>query len=376
MNSREAYIALNMMDRIGPVRARALVEHLGSPEAVFSCDESDLMSVQGIGREIASILLRSRSEQPWTAERAAAEEAGIDIVTPCDEAYPDILRGMYDPPLALYVRGVLDARDRHAVAIVGSRQCTNYGQATSDRLSYQLAKAGFTVVSGLARGIDFAAHRGALKAQGRTVAVIGSGLFQLYPPEAEGLAGEIAETGAVISEYPLNRKPDKTTFPYRNRLISGLSLGVIVVEAGARSGALHTADAAMEQGRSVFAVPGRIDAPASRGTNRLIKQGAKLIDDVRDVFEEFEYLTEHPPSGAVEPQAELPGLHMSEEETALIRILLEGVEDSDEVGRRMGWTSAELSSRIFGLEMKKIIRMLPGRRIELVSGPSYQPSRG
>lgn len=365
MQPREAYLALNMMHRIGPVRVRGWLEAVGEPAGLFTRTADDLQKTLGPS-DTLDALLSQRDELPWREEIEKAEAAGIQWVTPADDEYPSVLTTMHDPPLALYIRGEWKTSDRHALALVGCRQCTHYGRQVADRLGYQLAQAGFTVLSGLARGIDTAAHKGALKAKGRTIAVIGSGLFKLYPPESTDLADAIAASGAVVSEYPLERAPDRTTFPYRNRLISGFSLGTVVVEAGSRSGALHTADAAMDQGKSVFAVPGRIDAPTARGPNRLIKQGARLVDDVKDIFDEFEYLEGlEQPSAKTRGKKNTPDAMINDAERAVLLALAEGHEDADALGRTLGLTSAELSTQLFGLEMKKIIRMLPGRRVAL-----------
>lgn len=290
MNERSAHILANMIDNLGPTRVRGLKEFFGSLSEALQASQDDLIKVKGIGRDVAGNIVGQRETKDPAEEEKRAGRLGARLVTPVDEEYPDRLKEIYDPPLALYVRGELVKRDRHAIAMVGSRRSTTYGKQTADRLAYQLAKVGYTVVSGLARGIDTAAHRGALKGGGRTLAVIGSALDKLYPPENEGLAEEISGQGAVISEFPLGREPDRTTFPYRNRIVSGLCLGTCVVEAPPKSGALLTADIALEQGRSVFAVPGRVDSPTSRGTNRLIKNGARLVEDVEDIIEEFEFL--------------------------------------------------------------------------------------
>ncbi|MDK2857415.1 MAG: processing protein [Verrucomicrobiota bacterium] len=366
MTDREAYIALNMIEGLGPIKVRALIDALGSPRAVFDPDRSDFRMVKGIGEKLSETILERRAQIDPQAEIARAEASGARIITRLDEEYPVALKMIYDPPPVLYVRGAFLPRDRHAVAMVGSRKCTHYGLNIADRLSYQLAQTGFTVVSGLARGIDSAAHQGALKAEGRTIAVLGSALDRLYPPENADLADAIAQSGAVISEYPFGRQADRQTFPYRNRIISGLSMGVIVVESGAESGSLHTADAAAEQGRSVFAVPGRIDSPASKGTNRLIKNGAKLVDNVDDILEEFELLL---PPGAFEKPPEKasarPEVPLSDEEQALVKALWDEALDVDSLARVSGLPSRKVSALLIGLEMKRVVKMLPGRVVEL-----------
>lgn len=366
MTDREAYIALNMMDNVGPVRVRAMAAALGSRQAIFTASAHDLAGAEGIGRELAAQIVAGRAALDPAAEEVRASRLGARLVTPADGDYPPALGAIHDPPLALYVQGDLRPEDKHAVGIVGSRRCTFYGKSTADRLGYQLAHAGFTVVSGLARGIDWAAHEGALKAKGRTFAVLGSALDQIYPREGEPLARRIAETGAVISEYTLGRKPDRTTFPYRNRVISGLSMGVVVVEADTKSGAMITAHQALDQGRTVFAVPGRVDSPASRGTHRLLKGGARLVEDAADIFDEFEYLApvreEAAPGGAA---AAGPRMVFNGPEQAVVEALIEGALDIDTLARQAGLPSQDLSGVLLSLEMKRAVRMLPGRLVEL-----------
>jgi len=366
MEKRDAYIALNMMEKIGPVKARALVAALGSPQAVFSASELDLTGIKGIGAKLACSIVEQQARLDPIAESERAEKMGVRIVTELDEEYPSSLKEMHDPPLALYLLGSIEKRDRHAIAVVGSRRCTHYGLQVADRLSYQLAQTGFTIVSGLARGIDQAGHSGALKAGGRTLAVLGSALDCLYPPEAAGLAEKIAENGAVISEFPMGREADRTTFPYRNRIISGLSMGVLVVEASRKSGALMTADAAVDQGRSVFVVPGRIDAPTARGSNALLKQGARLVDDVRDIVEEFEFLFGVECAKAEKSSA--PKLELSEEEGRIVQALVADEKDVDVLSRETDLKSSRLSVLLLGLEMKGVLKMLPGKRVVLNIG--------
>jgi DNA processing protein len=366
MTDREAYIALNMIEGIGPIKVQALIDALGSPQAVFDPAQSDLRMIKGIGEKLSETILTQRTQVDPQAEMEKAEALGIHIVTPLDAEYPSALKTIHDPPLALYVRGEILPKDRHSLGMVGSRKCTSYGLSTADRLAYQLAQTGFTVVSGLARGIDTVAHQGALKGKGRTIAVLGAAIDQLYPPENAELADAIAGSGAVISEYPLGRAADRQTFPYRNRIISGISMGVIVVEAGFKSGSLHTSDAAMEQGRSVFAVPGRIDSPSSKGTNHLIKNGAKLVDNVGDILEEFELLV---PPGLFEKPAKAssarPEVPLSEDEQILVKALWGQELDVDSLARAAGLPIAKVSALLVGLEMKRVVKMLPGRVVEL-----------
>jgi len=366
LNERESYIALNMMADVGPVSVRLLMAALGSAQAIFKTSKKDILNVQGIRRNIAETIIAQRGGIEVDAEIGRAKKIGVQLITPVDQDYPKALLQIYDPPLALYMLGKLDAGDKHSIGVVGSRRATHYGRESAEMLSYQLVKAGFVVISGLARGIDTAAHRGALKGGGRTIAVLGGALDCIYPFENRGLAKEISEHGAVLSEFPLGRQPDKTTFPMRNRIISGLSMGVVVIEAGKASGALITANQALDQGRSVFAVPGRIDSPASRGTHQLIKNGARLVESVDDILQEFEYLIapEMTKKGAVEHADILPSLSTQEEN--VVRLLEDGEMDVDNIIRTTGIKAAAMSSLLLGLEMKRIVRMLPGRVVEII----------
>ena len=368
MTPREAYITLNRIEGIGPVRVRALCDALGSPEAVLAAPASALSSVRGVGPKVAEAIVSQRADLEAGREEEAAAKLGARLVTPVDEEYPGPLKTIYDPPLCLYVRGTLEKQDEQALAIVGTRRASTYGAAQAERLAYQVAKAGFAVVSGLARGIDTAAHRAALKAGGRTLAVLGGAIDRLYPPENRALAEEIAASGALISEFPLGREPDRTTFPYRNRLVAGLSKGVIVVEAGLDSGAMNTAEQALEQGRGVMAVPGRVDMEGSQGPHRLIQNGARLVQDVSDVLKEFEFL--FPPaerSRLVQQQDARQRLTLAPAEEAVVRALWTEPElDFDVLIRKTGLSSAKLMTLSMQLEMKRVLRRLPGRRLALM----------
>lgn len=377
VSERNAYIALNMMEGIGPVTVRTLASSLGSVQAVLEADESALVQANGVGHDLARKILEQRGEVDPEGEIERASAIGACIITPLDEEYPRQLKEIHDPPLALYILGRLESKDQNSIAVVGTRRATHYGRDSAERLSYELAQAGFVVVSGLALGIDTAAHKGALKAGGRTIGVIGSGLDCIYPSENRTLAKEIAECGAVISEFTLGRQPDKTSFPIRNRIISGMSLGTVVVQAGTTSGAMITASQALEQGRSVFAVPGRIDSHASRGPHRLIRDGARLIENVDDVIDELQFLlpgsaslraenTRNASSGGLVSANALPAVaDLSEHESRLVSMLTDDAMDVDSMIRESGLKPATVSSTLIGLEMKKIIRMLPGRMVEL-----------
>ncbi len=366
MTDRDALIALNMMESIGPVRVRSLKEVLGSYDAIMSADTRDLSSAPGVGLAIAKKLVDQRRTLDPVLEQGKAEQAGISIVTFADPEYPYLLKQIHDPPLVLYIKGKLCESDRRSIAMVGTRRPSAYGRSVADSLSFRLAQAGFTIVSGLARGIDTQSHRGALNGKGRTIAVLGGAIDKMYPPENAGLAEEIAGNGAVISEFPMGRSPDKTTFPMRNRIISGLSMGVVVVEAALASGALITGSQALDQGRSVFAVPGRIDSPGSKGPHSLIKNGACLVTGIDSILEELELLI---------PSSSLLNLNdtsvrsrttLLPDETSLVKLLEDGELDADSLIRKSGLAAATVSSLLIGLEMKRIVRMLPGRRVELI----------
>ncbi len=366
MQDREAYIVLNMIEGLGPVSVRRLVDALGAPKAILEADREALMQARGVGEKLALKIMVQRDDLDAGAEIKKAAECGARIITPLDDEYPDALKTIHDPPLALYIRGGMLPEDAKSLALVGSRSTSHYGLSAADRMAYQLGQVGFTIVSGLARGTDTAAHNGALKSGGRTIAVLGSAIDCLYPPENEQLANKIAKQGAVISEYPMGRQADRMTFPYRNRIISGLSMGVLLIESAVKGGSMHTTDAAMEQGRTVFALPGRIDTPGARGPHRLIKNGAKLVESLDDILEEYEFLI--PPSEREAPEAATaarPDVPMTETETTIVEALWQEPLDVDSLARATELKSHELSGILLGLEMKRVIRMLPGRIVEL-----------
>jgi DNA processing protein len=322
MTPTEACVALNMVPNLGPVRLRKLVQRFGSPEAVLQARKSDLRSVDGIGPELTDAICDWEKHVDLGAELQRVATFGATLVTQSSPEYPRALLELHNPPIVLYVWGTVTQQDWRAIGIVGSRKTSHYGLECSKRLSYQLAYAGLTVVSGLARGIDTAAHQGALAASGRTIAVIGSGLMDLYPPENASLAERIATSGAVVSEFPMTFPPSPQTFPYRNRIVAGWGRGLLVVEAGLKSGALITSEQALENGRLVYAVPGQIDRPTSFGTNRLIQQGAKLVTSAGDILDDMNSLfPELRMSPAPAPDMAKPGAKsaLSTEESALSR---------------------------------------------------------
>ena len=366
MTEHEAYIALNMIPGVGPVRIRRWAEHVGSVEGILDAPETELLKVGGAGPEAVRKLVEGRRKVDPDAELQRAERLGVTVLTPALPEYPAPLRRIYDPPPVLYVRGELAALKRDAVAIVGTRRPSLYGQETARRFAFDLAHMGLTVVSGLALGVDAEAHRGALQANGMTVAVIGAALDKLAPVENRGLARSIVEGGgAVISEFPLGRGADRTTFPMRNRVVSGLSRGVLVIEAGPRSGTLITADQALEQGRSVMAVPGRIDSVASRGCHRLLKAGAALVESLDDVLEEISQLTGLKKVASADSGSEaVARAVLTDDEQRILDAVGGGEVAIDALIRQTGIAAGAVGALLVGLELKRCIRMLPGRVVK------------
>jgi DNA processing protein len=363
MDHREALVALNLIEGVGPVRVRQLLEHFGEAPAVLAASRSQLLQVRGIGEDTADAIAGWQKTVDLTGELKRVADFGCRVVIQSDDEYPAMLREIYDPPIVLYVRGALNAKDKNAVAMVGSRQTTHYGIETARKLAYQLAYVGVTVVSGGARGIDSAAHQGALAAKGRTVCVLGTGINIVFPPENKDLFERIAENGAVITQFAFNRNGDKQSFAIRNRIVAGMTLGAVVVEADLHSGALITANFATEYGRQVFAVPGRIDSPRSKGCHDLIKKGAKLCESAEDILSEFEYLfptSNKPPSPG--ETGVLPALELSENEQKAFDTLKAQDETSiDEVIRKSGLPASAVSVALLSLEMKRVVKQLPGK---------------
>jgi DNA processing protein len=362
MSPLEAIVALNLLPKIGPVRVRRLLEHFGSPEAILAGSKDQFLRVNGIGEETALILAKWQDHADPGTELQEVKQRGLSIVLPEDSTFPPELREAYDAPLMLYVWGKLEERDRHAIGVVGTRRFTMYGRQATKKLSYQLAHAGFTIVSGLARGIDTIAHEAALAASGRTVAVLGSGLAKLFPAENLPLAEKIAEgNGAVISEFPLNTPPDKQTFPQRNRIVAAWSRALLVTECAQRSGSLITANLASEYGRPVFAVPGPIDQPTSAGCNQLIRDGATLVMDGENIIDDLGELPFARPAAL--PAAEAATLpELPEEEARVFTALGEGESGVDRLIESTGLPAPVVTATLMKLEMRKLVRALPGFR--------------
>jgi DNA processing protein len=360
MTDTEAAIILNMLPQVGPVRVRRLNERFGSPSAILAATGSSLRGVEGIGQEVSSVITSWNDHADLDAELALVGKAGARVLTQSDPEYPELLKEIHDPPIVLYILGKLESRDQqNGIGIVGTRKASHYATEAAKKLGYQLSYAGLTVYSGLARGIDTAAHQAALAANGRTVAVLGSGLAHIYPEENIPLAERIAAgSGAVISEFPMGTTPTKQTFPKRNRIISGCSFGLLVVEAGLNSGALISAREAGEQGRSLYAVPGRIDQPGTLGSNRLIQQGAKLVIDAGDILSDLPMLFASTPDlPRSQPRADLSG-----EDRLVYAAIGDEPTPIDTIIAKSGLPPSTVSSRLLSLELGRHVRSAPGGR--------------
>lgn len=389
VGSQEAllhWLALHLVPGLGTGNAFKLIRQLGTPEAVFHSSVSELESC-GVRAAVAQSIVSGVSFEDAAAELEKVKAAGVEVVTFRDPRYPESLKEIYDPPILLYARGRTDLLGAFKLAVVGSRRPSHYGTAVTDRLSSELAGAGLVIVSGMARGIDTAAHRGALRAGGDTIAVLGCGVDVVYPSENRKLAAEIAERGLVVSEFPMGTPAFPQNFPIRNRIISGISSGVMVVEGAQYSGSFITARLALEQGREVFAVPGNIVSKLSWGPNLLIKQGAALVQESRDVIDAlpvpvrrmiFEAQQEKLSSVAVSAGAETSGpIQASLVETAqrsngelsplqkqLVQLLrLDESMHIDELIQQLEANSAsEVIAALCELELAGCIRQLPGRQ--------------
>ncbi len=353
-----AMVRLSLAEGVGPITFARLMESFGEPARVFESSVGRLMDVEGVGEKTAAAI-RSVDERQADAELEGAAALGARIVALGDETYPPCLARISDPPIVLYVLGELRAVEP-AVAIVGSRSASFYGRKQARRIAADLAGYGFAVVSGGARGIDAAAHEGALEAGGRTIAVLGSGLACIYPSENAELIKRIAASGAVVSEFPMRFPPAAGNFPRRNRIVSGLSLGVVVAEAGEKSGALITARHAMEQNREVFAVPGPVDSPNARGCHRLIRDGAHLVESAADVVDALGPMAERAPTAAmgeiVRPQA----LALNDREQAIYARLDSTPRTLEELVADTGLAVSETSGTLTVLEMRRLVKRLPG----------------
>lgn len=380
LTATEAYLALNLLPNIGPIRVRRLLGHFHTPQAILAAPAGELLLVPGIGEEMAAHIADWENRIDLPEEKCRLSDHGIELLTLDDPRYPAALRQIHDPPFLLYMKGTLLPADEAAVAVVGSRRMTHYGREQARKFSFQLARAGFTIVSGLARGIDTAAHEAALAAGGRTIAVLGSGIGNVYPPENQALADRISQSGAVLSEFPVLYVPDKQSFPLRNRIVAGMSSGLLVVEAPARSGSLITANQALEQGRTVFAIPGPIDRPSSEGCHRLIQQGATLVCSADDVIDELgleintlplDFTNSDGKTDALpglearttseSPPPPLRNVELSELERRLLVELDLGDTTIDRLAEVTGVPAGRVGASLLQLEMKRLVKQLPGK---------------
>ena len=353
------WLALSLTPGVGSILIKRLLDRFKTPEAVFRAPVKELLSIEGLGEKVAKEIRKGPLDKAVEKELNFLKELGGTILTIKEDAYPKRLKDIYDPPALLYVRGALKKEDELAVAIVGSRKTSPYGRWITERVSQELARRGVTVVSGMARGIDSAGHKGAISGGGRTIAVLGCGVDVVYPSENRNLFHQIIDRGAILSEFPMGSPPEGGHFPRRNRIISGLSIGVVVVQASAESGSLITASYALEQGREVFAVPGNVGAEGSRGTNRLIKEGAKLVETSEDILEEIlpQWTGERERIQEVEP----PWKDLDKEELTLYQLLGESPMHIDVIIRESRFDPGRVSSLLLNLELKGLISQWPGK---------------
>lgn len=365
---QRALIGLSLVPGIGPTRMRALLAHFDAPSAVFRASRSALERVDGVGPQTAEAILTFDDRAAVDQEVERADQLEAEMISPWDERFPRRLREIYDPPGFLWMRGTLPEPDHPMVTVVGTRRCTDYGRAQAHHFAAELARKGFTVVSGLAYGIDAAAHKGALDAGGRTIAVLGSGVGHIYPPKHRSLANRIEQSGAVLSEYAIDADPDAPNFPERNRILSGLALGTLVIESYSEGGSLITARLALEQNREVFAVPGAITKDSSCGTNRLIQRGhAKLVMELNDLLEELPDVTvEAPDEVDAETVASAPPSEPVPELSGKEAVLYDALSDTpthvDALCKQTGLDPSTALVHLLELEFKGIVRQLAGKQ--------------
>ncbi len=359
MTNKEAIVALNMVNEIGSARLAKLLKFFATAQEILRAPEHRLIA-SGLNEKTAA-KIRAIKNQDVEREFNLAKRLGLNILIQDDPEYPQILKQISSPPLALYVKGEIIEQDESALAIVGSRLASFSGLSLAEKFAADLAVRGITIISGLARGVDTAAHQGALKVNGRTIAVMGSGFNQLYPVENKKVAEEISENGAVISEFCLDEKPLNYNFPRRNRIVSGLSRGVVVVEAAQNSGALITADFALEQGRDVFALPGKIDARNSAGTNQLIKQGAKLVTCVEDILDEYNFKASAHPAVKNRIKNAIDA-NLNQGESALYDLISNQPVSLDEIAEGLNLDILQIFPMLLKLQVKKLIKPIAGKQ--------------
>ncbi|HUL31955.1 MAG TPA: DNA-processing protein DprA [Thermodesulfobacteriota bacterium] len=353
------WLALSLTPGLGSILIKRLLDRFKTPEAVFRASQKDLLRIEGLGEKVTREIQKGPLENAVKRELSLLEKAGGKIMTLKDEAYPKRLKDIYDPPALVYVMGELREEDELAIAIVGSRKTSPYGRWFTEKIGHDLARHGITIISGMARGIDAMAHQGALQGGGRTVAVLGCGIDVIYPSENRNLFYQIVEHGAALSEFPMGSPPEGGHFPRRNRIISGLSIGVVIVQASTGSGSLITAGYALEQGREVFAVPGNVGAEGSRGTNQLIKEGAKLVESSEDILDEIlpQWRRERETVQRSEPR----GPDLGAEEKVLYNLLGDTPLHIDAIIRESRLDPGKVSSLLLNLELNGLISQWPGK---------------
>ncbi|MBP1991350.1 DNA-processing protein DprA [Paenibacillus eucommiae] len=357
MDNRSILIGLHELEGIGWKTILRLINRLPELQEIFAISAAELTAL-GIGREQAELISRKLTASYVESKLTLYANMRICTLTLFDSEYPAILKEIAQPPWVLYYKGNIPLINLHLLSIVGTRMPTAYGKKVAEDFAFSISNLGFGIVSGMARGIDSYAHRGALKGSGRTIAVLGCAIDQVYPPENRILSGQIEEQGLIVSEYPIGAKMHPGMFPYRNRIIAGLSLGVVVVEAAKRSGSLITVDLAIEESRDVFAVPGQITSPKSQGVLPLIKQGCKILTTIEDIKEEYVHLFPKEASAVLQSQQMAPAL--TEDELEIMQILTEEPANIDSLLELSQFTFGHLHSILLSLSMKKQITQLPG----------------
>lgn len=371
------WLRLVLTPEVGARRGKSLLEKFKTPKAISAAPLDEIAEVENVGKEAAKKIVEGRQSLDLDRQIKLIERNNVSLITLDSESYPGNLKSIYDPPLVLFVKGEILPQDYFSIAIVGTRLASFYGRAMTEKLSRELVEKGFTIVSGGARGIDTFSHQAALRAKGRTLAVLGCGLDITYPSENKKLFEEIAEKGAIISEFPLSTRPDKGNFPMRNRVISGLSLGVVVIEAPHKSGALITVTHAAEQGREVFSVPGKADSFVSKGTNQLLRDGAKLVENADDIIEELEPILKNKINELKTDRQELPEKkqisaepRLSDEELLLYNLISGNALYLDEIIEKTQLDLPKITVLLFNLQMKKLIKQLPGKQFALLGNES------
>lgn len=365
MNELPLWLTLALTPGLGPVGARRLLARFGEIERIFAAGVGELQAAAGIGPKIARAIAGRAAMPQAEAELAKAAKAGVHCLAFSDPAYPALLREIADPPLVLYARGNLEILGRPSIAVVGARAATIYGKKMAENFAAALARVGLTVTSGLALGIDTCAHQGALAVHGATIAVLGCGLDVIYPPQNKKLFAMIAASGMLLSEYPLGTQPDSFRFPARNRIISGISRGVVVIEAAGRSGSLITAEFALEQGREVFAMPGRVDSGKSEGCHRLIQEGAKLVQRADDILSELGQLPGLTGATSTPALAAGPTKPPTATEAAILAVLDQYPRDIEEIIAACGLPAHAITAALLGLELSGTVEASPGPQYRL-----------